>query len=157
MPLLGERTPHLFEQSRFTETVGQVSPDGRWLAYRSNESGRNEIYVQSFPAPGGGKWQISKDGGVDARWRRDGRELFYYASDGRLMAVLIKGDTALEVGAAVPLFEAHLLNGPNAGVGFKQQYDVARDGQRFLLNVPLEETASSPITIVVNWTAGLKK
>ena len=74
------------------------------------------------------------------------------------MAVPIKGDTALEVGTAVPLFEARMVNGPNGGVGrFRAQYDVTRDGQRFLLNVPIEETAPSPITVVLNWTAGLKK
>ena len=66
LPLVGERTPHLFEPSRFTQVYGQVSPDGRWLAYNSDESGRFEVYVQSFPAPGGGKWQISKDGGLSA-------------------------------------------------------------------------------------------
>ena len=73
------------------------------------------------------------------------------------MAVAIKGDAAIEVGTAVPLFEARMLNGPINGVGFRAQYDVTRDGQRFLINVPLEDTASSPITVVVNWTAGLKK
>ena len=71
------------------------------------------------------------------------------------MAVTIKGETAIEVGTAVPLFEARMLNGPNPGTGFRAQYDVTRDGQRFLINVPLEETASSPITVVVNWQAAL--
>ena len=113
--------------------------------------------MQSFPKPGAGKWQISKDGALHPRWRRDGRELFFYGADQQLMAAAIKGDTALEVGAAVPLFEARLLNGPNITPGFNPQYDVTRDGQRFLLNVPLEETPSSPITVVVNWTEGLKK
>ena len=153
LPLVGERKPHLFEPSKVPQVTGQVSPDGRWLAYHSVESGRYEVYVQSFPAPGAGKWQISKDGGTDARWRGDGRELFYYALDGRLMAVPITGSTALEVGVAVPLFEARMLNGPGPQAGFKQQYDVTRDGQRFLLNVPLEGSASSPITVVVNWQA----
>ena len=73
------------------------------------------------------------------------------------MAVPITGDTAVEVGTAVPLFEARMLNGPNIAAGFKMQYDVTRDGRRFLVNVPLEETATSPITVALNWTAGLKK
>ena len=158
LPLTGERTPHLLELSKFNEAQGQISPDGRWLAYTSNESGRFEVYVQSFPAPGGGKWQISREGGTHLRWRRDGRELFYIARDGRLMAVPISGTTALEVGAAIPLFAARVLNGAATNVGSRQQYDVARDGQRFLLNVPLDDASTaSPITVVVNWAAGLKK
>ena len=120
------------------------------------DRGRYEIYVQNFPAPAG-KWLISQDGAMYSRWRGDGKELFYYAVDERLMAVPIKGETAVEVGTAVPVFEARMLNGPNNAIGFRPQYDVTRDGQRFLLNVPLEETASSSITVVLNWTAGLKK
>ena len=94
--------------------------------------------------------------GIHPRWGKE-RELFYYALDGRLMAVAIGGDSALEVGVAVPLFEAHLVNGPSNVAGFRQQYDVSRDGQRFMLNVPTEDTPSLPITVVLNWTAGLKK
>ncbi len=157
VPLVGEQTLHWFEPSRFVQSNGQVSPDGRWLAYTSDESGRFEVYVQSFPAPGGGKWQISKDGGLYPRWRRDGRELFYYANDERLMAVPLRSATTLDVGDAVPLFKAHLLNGPAISAGIRHQYDVARDGQRFLLNVPLEDAAASSITVVLNWAAGLKK
>ena len=112
--------------------------------------------MRNFPVPAG-KWQISQNGAVYPRWRRDGKELLYYAADGRLMAVAIKGDTAVEMGTAVPLFEARMLNGPINLVGFRLQYDVTRDGQRFLLNVPLEETAPPPITVVTNWAAGLKK
>jgi hypothetical protein len=132
-----------------------VSPDGRWLAYASDESGRYETYVQSFPAPGGGKWQISKDGGHFPRWRRDGRELSYYANDERLMAVPVRSATRLDVGAAVPLFEARLLNGPAPSPIIRHQYDVAHDGQRLLLNVPLEDAADSSITVVLNWQAAL--
>jgi eukaryotic-like serine/threonine-protein kinase len=154
VPLVGERTLRLFDPSPSIQGASQVSPDGRWLAYNSNESGRTEVYVQSFPAPGGGKWQISKDGGQFPRWRRDGRELFYIASDRRLIAVPVRSATSLDVGAAVPLFEAHLLGG---GLGVRLQYDVARDGQRFLLNVPLDDAAASSITVVLNWAAGFRK
>ncbi len=157
LPLVGGRTPHLFEPSRFSQLSPSVSPDERWIVYQSAESGRNESYVQSFPAPGGGKWQISKDGGLFPRWGRDGREVVYYAPDGRLMAVPIAGTTALEIGTALPLFEPHLLNGPNNVSNFRHQYDVTRDGQRFLLNVPLEQSASSPITVVLNWTTALSR
>ena len=88
---------------------------------------------------------------------RNERELFFYALDGRLMSVAIGGDTAFEVGVAVPLFEAHVVNGPLNVTGFRQQYDVSRDGQRFLLNMPIEDAPSLPITVVVNWQAGLKR
>ena len=142
--------------SGINKVQGQVSPDGRWLAYASNESGRYEVFVQSFPNAGG-TWQISKDGAVHPRWRGDSKELFYYAPDSRLMAVPIKGGTAIEAGAAVPLFAARLLGGPAVALGLKQQYDVTRDGQRFLLNALIEESAPSPITVVVNWTSALKK
>ena len=157
LPLVGAPTLRWFEPSRFIQFYSQVSPDGRWLAYNTDESGRFEVYVQSFPAPSGGKWQISKDGGWFPRWRRDGRELFYYARDERLMAVPVRSATRLDVGAAVPLFEAHLLGGPANAAGSRHQYDVARDGQRFLLNVPLDDAATSSITVVVNWAAGFKK
>ena len=126
------------------------------MQVREHRESTYEVYVRSFPAPGGGKWQISKDGGQIAKWRRDGRELFYYAPDGRLMAVPIAGDAALDVGAAVPLFQPRLLSA-QGGIGFRAQYDVARDGQRFLLNVPREGDAPASITVVLNWAAALKK
>jgi serine/threonine protein kinase/Tol biopolymer transport system component len=157
LPLFGDRKPLPFPTGSFSTSFGQVSPDGRWVAYGSSESGRYEVYVRSFPTPGG-KWQISKDGAASPRWRGDGKELFYYAADGQLMAVPIKaGETALEVGTPTRLFAPRVLNGPVAAVGFRAQYDVTRDGQRFLLNVPAEDAAPPSITVVVNWPAGLKK
>jgi Tol biopolymer transport system component len=154
----GDRKVSIFQAGAtgINKVQGQVSPDGRWLAYASNESGRYEVFVQSF-LNAGGRWQISKDGAVHPRWRGDSKELFYYGSDSRLMAVTIKGDTALEVGAAVPLFTARMLGGPAVALGLKQQYDVTRDGQRFLLNSLTEEAAPTPITVVLNWTSALKK
>jgi hypothetical protein len=93
-----------------------------------------------------------------ARLRGDSRELFYYAANGRIMAVPIAGTTSLEVGTPVPLFNAGLLGGPVLVTGFRPQYDVTADGQRFLLNVPVNEKASSPaITVVMNWAAGLRR
>ena len=148
-------------ESRFDEIEGQFSPDGRWLAYASNESGRYEIYIRTFPEVGG-KWQISAAGGVQPRWRRDGRELDDVARDTRLMAVPVRlGPDArtLEAGAPVALFPTQLATGGNiAGTGFLAgaQYAVAPDG-RFLMNVAADEAVTSPITIVQNWTAGLKR
>jgi len=157
LSLTADPKPRPFLQDpAFTQTHGQVSPDGRWLAYSSNESGQYDVYVRSFPEPTG-KWQVSQGGGVFPRWRGDGKELYYYAAAERLMAVPIAGDSAAQVGAAVPLFETHMLSGFTPQLGFRAQYDVARDGQRFLINMPVEEDAPSPITIVLNWTAALKK
>jgi hypothetical protein len=161
VPMTGERKPFAVVQTRFDEIQGQFSPDGRWLAYVSNESGRNEIYVQAFPETGG-KWQISVAGGLQPRWRRDGQELFFVAPDNRLMAASIgvaQGGKALEAGTPVPLFQSKIASGPNivpAGFQSRAQYSVAADG-RFLMNVSADEGDISPITIVQNWTAGLKK
>jgi serine/threonine-protein kinase len=152
LPRAGTQKPHLLEQTAFLQGPAQVSPTGRWIAYSSSESGRQEVYVRSFPTPGG-KYQISKDGGNLPRWRRDGKELFFYSLDGQLTAVPVGGDTALDVGTAVPLFRAPLLPG---GIGVRQQYDVTRDGQRFLLNLITDDTPTATITVVVNGTAGLK-
>ena len=156
LPLAGDRKPFPFLQTQFLSVESQISPDGKWLAYLSSESGRYELYVQSFPKPGA-KWQISTNGAVQPRWRRDGKELFYIAPDQKLMAAPIKSDGTLEVGAAQALFETHVVGGASTGPRVLQQYDVAPDGQRFLMNVGREGPAASPITVVLNWTAGLKK
>jgi dipeptidyl aminopeptidase/acylaminoacyl peptidase len=152
LPRAGTQKPHLFEETPFAQAGAEVSPTGRWIAYYSSESGRQEVYVRSFPTPGG-KYQISRDGGDRPRWRRDGKELFFSTDDGQFTAVPVAGETALEVGTAVPLFRAPLLTG---GAGFRQQYDVTRDGQRFLLNLITDDTSTSTITVVLNGTAGLK-
>ncbi len=151
LPLSGDRKPVPFLNTKFDEGFGQFSPDGRWVAYRSNESGRNEVYVAPFPGPGG-KWQISTAGGDRPRWRRDGSEIFYLAPDNKLMAAAVNGKGAnFEVGAVKPLFEARFVTGG------RNQYAVSADGQRFLINTTPEQEATAPITVVLNWTAGLKK
>ena len=109
-------------------SYGQFSPDGRWVAYVSDESGRNEVYVAPFPGPGG-KWQISTAGGTYPRWRRDGTEIFYVSPDSKLMSAAVNGKgLSFEVGAVTPLFETHLVTGS------RYAYDVSADGQRFLIN-----------------------
>ena len=151
LPLVGGGTPYLFDP-RPTQGFGQVSPDGRWLAYAATEGSGWDVDIQSFPKPGGGKWQISKNGGVQPRWSRDGREIFYYTSDGWLMAVpVMRGDAGLKPDAAIALFEASLFGGPGPLPPFKQQYDVTRDG-RFLLSVPTDSVNDQSFTVVVNWT-----
>jgi Tol biopolymer transport system component len=161
LPMTGERKPFPVVQTNFEDMQGQFSPDGRWLAYASNESGRYEIYIRPFPEPSG-KWQVSTTGGTQPRWRRDGHELFYLAPDNRLMAApmrLASDARALDAGAPVALFPTRLARGANilaAGSSSRAEYAVAPDG-RFLMNVTEDAAVASPITIVQNWTAGLKK
>jgi serine/threonine protein kinase len=151
-------------QTSANEGWGEFSPDGRFVAYQSNESGRFEIYVRTFPGAEG-KWLVSVAGGTQPRWRRDGKELFYVTPDGQLMAVLLTADKTgrtLQVGNAVSLFLTNLVTAPAPGVitvgsGPKQQYAVASDG-RFLMIVPVAKTAApTPISIVVNWPATLQR
>jgi Tol biopolymer transport system component len=152
LPFEGERKPFPFLNTGFDEGSGQFSPDGKWVAYMSDESGRFEIYVASFPGPGG-KHLVSVAGGGFTRWRRDGKELFYVGLDNRLMAVEIalKG-AELKIGAAHPLFGSLQVVGNST-----YPYDVSPDGQRFLVITPNEQAAPEPLTLVQNWTAGLKK
>jgi eukaryotic-like serine/threonine-protein kinase len=152
VPVAGERKPFPYLQNGFNLTNPQLSPDGRWVAYASNESGRNEIYVQSFPTPSA-KAQVSLEGGNQPRWRRDMKELFYTASDRRLMAVPITVGAALTPGPPAVLFETHLLD---TTLTSSSQYDVAPDGQRFLMNVA-KQTAAVPVTVVLNWPSSLKR
>jgi serine/threonine protein kinase len=149
LPVDGERKPFPVAQTNFEERDGQFSPDGKWVAYQSNESGRTEIVVQPFPAPGS-KLQVSTNGGAQVRWRHDGKELFYVAFDGRLMAVPIRigvDGQSVETKPPVPLF-ATRIGGAIQGTA-RQQYDVSADGQRFLMNT-VTEAATPPITVILN-------
>ena len=147
---LPERKMTPFLKTEFDETNGDFSPDGRWIAYGSNESGRYEVYVQPFPGPGG-KWQISTAGGSNPVWRRDGKELFYFGADRKMIAVPVTIGSSFESGTPAALFDAHIKNDPD------RHYDVSADGERFLIVTPLAEETSPPITLVQNWTAGLKR
>lgn len=150
MPL---RPPSVFLQTKFDESHAQFSPDGRFVAYVSNESGRAEVYVQNFPGQDG-KWQISTDGGDQPQWRRDGKELFYIAADKTLMAVSVSTGDALEAGVPVPLFKTRVPS-PTISTD-KNHYLVTADGQRFLVS-QLEDRNTQPITVVLNWAANLKR
>ena len=155
LPLFGDQKPTPFVQTEFNESQGRFSPDGRWVAYASNFSGTFEVYVQNFPSSGG-KWQISTNGGAQPQWRRDGKELFYLAPDRKLMAVEVNGAGATFVaGVPKPLFEAHVsavFPGPPGSY-----YAVTGDGQRFLVNTLVVESAPGPFTGVMTWTADLKR
>ena len=151
-PLFGDRKPFPFVQTRFPEWPGRFSPDGRWIAYRSPESGRDEVYVAPFPGPGG-KRQISTAGGHHPRWRRDGKEIFYVAPGNKLMAATVNGQgSAFQAGEVRPLFDVR----PAAVAGPRYLYDVSPDGQRFLVSTD-QQAAPPPLNLVVNWLAGLKK
>jgi hypothetical protein len=113
-----------------------------------------QIVVESFPDPNGGKWQITAQGGVEPKWRHDGRELYYLALDGKLMAVPVKSERTFEAGTGSPLFETPLtVSRPTASRD--RRYDVTADG-RFLIVTPIQ-SAVVPVTVVVNWTSGLEK
>jgi Tol biopolymer transport system component len=138
-----------------SETVGTLSPDGRWLAYVSNVSGRNEVYAQRFP-DGGGRQQVSKGIGIGPSWRRDGGELFYYESNGeggRLMAAQVRSGKNFKVDDVVSLFEFRR----GTRMDPRAPYAVTADGQRFLINELVETKPNAPLTVVFNWTAGLRQ
>jgi Tol biopolymer transport system component len=144
-----------FVRTGFNENEGRFSPDGRWIAYVSDESGAKEIYVRAFTsdftsgsAGVGSSTRISRGGGVSPRWRDDGRELYYLSPDGKMMAVEVAKEPGFMTQVPVPLFQTP--SGTTMG-------DVAADGQRFLLVTPVGPSASSPFTVVLNWTSGLKK
>ena len=140
-----------FADAPSNQTQGQFSPDGRWVAYVSDESGRQEIYVTSFP-PSEGKWQVSDQGGSQPRWRGDGKELFYLAPEGVLMAVAVKLAPQFSAGKPSALFRLETLRTNVHFYGGMANYAPSRDGQRFLINRVVKGTGLSPINVVLNWT-----
>ena len=155
LALEGDRKPIPLALAKYNEVQGVVSPDGRWIAYTSDESGRYEIYVQSFPDTNvAQKTTVSTGGGTQPRWSKDGRELFYLRSDGLLTTVSVRTKPSFELGAVTPLFKTGLSTNVNA---YRMDYVPAADGQRFLMKVPVEGTTPPSITVVLNWTARLKQ
>jgi Tol biopolymer transport system component len=155
LPLDGDRKPFPFLRTEFDETQGRFSPDARWIAYMSNESGRPEVYVRPFsppsaatPAETGGKWMVSKGGGNNPVWRGDGKDLMYVAPDGKVMAVELTANTAFQPGVPKALFQPPAFGQP-------ADYDGGRD--RSLLVVPVGQSTPPPFTVVLNWMAALKK
>jgi eukaryotic-like serine/threonine-protein kinase len=146
-------TATAFLKASSTPKVGRFSPDGRWVAYASNESGRWEIYVTSFP-DAHGKWQVSNAGGEQPRWRSDGKELFYLGPDGKIMATPVTIGASFDAGTPVALFQAN----PREMIATSEQfdYDASKDGQRFLINTQLK-AALTPMSVVMSWTASLNK
>lgn len=158
LPMFGDRKEYQLSNSPFDEQTPQLSPDGRWLAYTSDETGNYEIYVQSFSADGklgADKKIISTNGGKLPVWRHDGSELFFIAADGQMMASSVKTSGAeFEFVTAKPLFKTRMLSLEG---GIYHEYDVSPDGQRFLIGTLIGETKAAPPTVILNWTAALKK
>ena len=153
--MVGKPEPYPVVRTAADEHYGTLSPDGRWLAYISNETGAYEVYVESFPATGF-KRQVSTQGGFEPQWRRDGKELFYLAPNQTLMAVGVKSNpTTLEVSPPKALFATHIKWMEIQAVA--HHYAAAPDGQRFLIISATDEARSVPVTIVLNWSAALKK
>jgi Tol biopolymer transport system component len=154
LPMTGEdRKPAPFAQTSADELEGQFSPDGRWIAYVSNESGRFEIYVRSFNGPGG-KFLISSEGGIQPHWRGDGKELYYLSLSGKIMAVMVRAAAdSFERETPRALFETRIADAINTYF----TYDVTRDGQRFAALVEPEEAGAQPLTMLTNWQARLAK
>ena len=154
LPLFGDRKPFPFLQTQHGEREARFSPNGRWVAYTSDETGPRELFVQSFPS-GGGKWQISHGGSGPPEWRSDGKELFYVSGD-KLMAVEVKTDgDVFQAGTPKPLFE---IRGPALpGAGGVPAFEASNDGKRFLIAASVQEQTFTPISVVLNWTADLKR
>jgi len=136
------------------ESNGQISPDGKWMAYASHESGDWEIYVTTFPTPSG-QWQVSRAGGTEPRWRGDGKEIFYIGAQNTFTSVPVITGTSFSTGNPTPLFRAQIRAVVSSTDLFS--YDVTRDGQRFLVNKYAKPAQISPIHVILNSTADLKK
>lgn len=154
LPMNGARKPYRFLPGASADVEGQFSPDGRWVAYSSNESGRWQVYVAPFPGPGS-KYEISTDGGQQPRWGRAGKELFFLSRDRRLMTTAVKAGATFEFSAPTALFETRAHEPLTAEEFFT--YDVSADGQRILINVNAEQNNPPPVDIVLNWASGLRK
>ena len=151
VPVSGSEKPYAYAHTRFGKRDGVFSPDGHWIAYVSNESGRNELYLQSFPADAGKRYTVSSQGGTGPAWRRDGKELFFVAGDGRLTAVPVTMN-----GADVQLGRAKSLFPMSPSTIFHRSYEVSKEGQQFLIATPAQ-AGGAVITVVLNWQRALKK
>jgi Tol biopolymer transport system component len=152
LPLAGNRKPILLLHNEFNQRCGMLSPDGKWIAYASDESGRYEIYVQAFSEKGEGsgrKWQVSYNGGTWPKWRRDGKELFYLSAAREMVAVDVNTGATFQSGSPHLLFQTGIYT-PDA------RFEVSADGRRFLIPTGGSEGTPAPPTVVVNWTKAVK-
>jgi Tol biopolymer transport system component len=156
LPMTGERASFAFADTPFDERSPEISPDGNWMAYSSDETGTPEVYVRPFPK-GAGKWQLTRGGGFQPHWRRDGKELYYVTSDGRIVALEVRGrPPVFEAGAATSLFRARMASGLDSSSAWNT-YAVSADGQRFLINRLAEAAERAPLMLVLDWEAEIGK
>lgn len=154
LPLTGDRKPTAVSNTLFEERSGRFSPDGGWVAYQSNKTGRFEIYVQPFPGPGVPS-PVSTAGGTDPRWQPDGKELYFIAPDGKLMTTSVRIQAgAFEAGTPVALFQTRVATGGAASL--LPEYAVSRDG-RFLINTRVGDSGITRIVLILNWKSSPKK
>jgi Tol biopolymer transport system component len=153
--LANPEKPEPFLVTRFNEAQARFSPDGHWIAYTSDESGQFEVYVRPYPADNTIRTRISIAGGMQPEWRRDGKELFYIAADGKMMAVPTStAGATFDAGTPVPLFEVEV---PEAIAPYPGHYAVSADGQRFLVNTVIDQPTKPALTVILNWTGLLKR
>jgi len=150
LPQFGDRKPFPYIHTEFAEQMARLSPNGRWLAYQSDVTTRNEIYIQTLPTPGG-TWQVSTNGGTHPVWSHDGKQLFFLDLQRRMTAVEMGIGERFQAGAPKTLFPTRFV-----GSGLASWFDVSKDG-RFLIPNQVEAAAGVPINVVINWTVGLKK
>jgi len=155
LPLTAPRKPVPFLNTTASEVQGHLSPEGQWLAYTSDESGTLEVYARRFPSAGE-KRQISSNGGAQPKWRSDGKEIFYLSADRRLMAVEVRSRSPLVLGDPKPLFSTGITGSIAISGSSNNNYTVTSDGQRFFVNTSVEQHNIAPITVVLNWTRGLR-
>jgi eukaryotic-like serine/threonine-protein kinase len=157
LPMKGDRKPVPYIVSPFLKTQAKFSPDAHWVVYTSDESGTREVYVQPFPMASGGKWPVSNGGGSQPRWSRNGKELFYFTPSETLMAVDVNtaGGT-LQLSTPKALFRTPVLGGTGGGASNSWRWDISTDGQRFLINTALDDAATSPVTILLNWQSAMR-
>ena len=151
---LPDRQAKPFLQAKWIVRNAQFSPDGRWIAYSTNETGNWEVYVSPFPTANS-RWQVSRGGGQEPRWRQDGKELFYLSVDGKMIAVPVKTGSNFEAGPPVTLFQTHVRQQSSAFDVFS--YDVTGDGQKFLINNRVDEPNAAPLSIILNWASEMEK
>jgi Tol biopolymer transport system component len=149
-----ERVAKPLLQAKWTVRNAQFSPDGRWMAYASNETGKMEIYVSPFLSATG-KWQVSTGGGQEPRWRQDGKELFYLSAEGKMMAVPVTAGVSFEARSPVALFQTHRRQPISSQDVFS--YDVSTDGQRFLVITKVDEVNTAPLSIMLHWASEMEK
>ena len=149
LPMEGDRKPIIFQQTEFNEGDGVFSPDGRWIAYASDESQRFEVYVQPYPATGA-KWQVSKDGGRHPVGRADENEIYWLEAGGVLWAAQVNTGKTFRGGIPQKLFDTRIQIS-------QERYAVSKNGKRFLVPIPVEWDVFRPVTVVENWLASAKQ